>query len=252
MVIIHRATICDGGQKSQESVAIHTDWTSMLALKVKFVESRERFGYHLIRKFVSPGELSRLYRTIQKESGLFGQTTGRGNLGPRYSVIDGDQIQSRMPELISYEEQKVRPVVEEFASQHVKRIASSKRAIRVQLYQRRTHGFRWHFDGHSYVALLTLKNTIRGETQVVSPKLSSVLRYLPSPFYTVPHIFDFLPYWPVTGEEGDMLLMHGSSVLHRGVSLREEGERLLLVYAYDEADKKLNPISDKIARRINY
>lgn len=217
-----------------------------------YIKSRETYGYHRVRNFVTTSELELLRQIIDEKYNLFVHTSGLGSLGPRYSVIDGDQIRSQVPELFDYGEERVRPIVQQFASRPLRLIASPKRSMRIQLYQRKREGFRWHFDGHSYVALLTLKNTLGGETQVVSPKLSSILRYLPSIFYTVPRMLDFIPYWTVPSRERDMLLMNGSRVLHRGVSLGEDGERVLLVYAYDETNKNPNPIFDKIARRINY
>jgi hypothetical protein len=217
-----------------------------------YLESRETYAYHLIRNFVTTSELDQLRQIIDEKYNLFTHTSGLGNLGPRYSVIDGDQIRSQLPELLDYGEERVRPAVQEFASRPLRLMASTKRSMRIQRYQLRREGFRWHFDGHAYVALLTLKNTLRGETQVVSPKLSSVLRYLPSIFYTVPRLLDLLPHWSVVSRERDLLLMNGSRVLHRGVSLGRHGDRVLLVYAYDETGKTANPILDKIARRINY
>jgi hypothetical protein len=221
-------------------------------LRSDLIGSENTSGLHLIRGFITANELREFRYMIREKSDLFVQTSGRGTLGPRYNVIDGDQIRSEMPALLSYGERKVRPLVEQFASGPVRLMQSSKRAMRIQLYRSKRHGFRWHFDGHSYAALLTLKNTLRGQTQVVSPKMSSVLRFLPSIFYTIPRMLDFLPYRSVTMQERDLLLMHGSKVLHRGVSLDEKGERLLVVYAYDETTKSPNPIKDRIARKINY
>lgn len=53
-------------------------------------------------------------------------------------------------------------------------------------------------------------------------------------------------------EQGDLLIIRGGRALHRGVTLDEKGERLLIVYAFDELDKKPNPLRDKIARALNY
>ena len=57
------------------------------------------------------------------------------------------------------------------------RSQSSKRAMRVQAYARRDHGFRWHFDGHDYVALVALENGNGGQTHFISPALSRWLRF---------------------------------------------------------------------------
>jgi hypothetical protein len=144
--------------------------SSLSTVKNRTIESNRKFGYRLVRRFMTPAELMRLRQAIQDRRALFAHTSGLGNLGPKYSVIDGDLIRSNLRELVSYGNRKVTPVVEEFASQPLRSIASSKRAIRVQRYQRKSHGFRWHFDGHSYVPLLNSKNSIRGRHR--SPRQS--------------------------------------------------------------------------------
>ena len=61
-----------------------------------------------------------------------------------------------------------------------------------------------------------------------------------------------MPYKEITMEQWDLLIIRGGRALHRGVTLDEKGERLLIVYAFDELDKKPNPLRDKIARALNY
>ena len=51
---------------------------------------------------------------------------------------------------------------------------------------------------------------------------------------------------------GDMLVMNGSISLHRGVTMDEGGERLLIAYAIDEIGKKSNSLHERITRRLNY
>jgi hypothetical protein len=46
--------------------------------------------------------------------------------------------------------------------------------------------------------------------------------------------------------------MRGGHVLHRGVTLLDAGERILLAYTYSEPGSKPNPFRDWIARRLNY
>jgi hypothetical protein len=41
-------------------------------------------------------------------------------------------------------------------------------------------------------------------------------------------------------------------VLHRGVTLLAEGERILLAYTYTQPGVKPNPFRDFVARRLNY
>ena len=157
-----------------------------------------------------------------------------------------------LPEVQVLGEERVIPVMEEFAGKKLALIPDSKRSMRVQQYLTKDHRFRWHCDGHAYVALVALENTNRGQTDFISPRLSWFLRY---PLYPI-RFFDRLcatfPYESVMMEAGDMLVMDGATSLHRGVTLDEGGERLLLAYAFDEIGKKSNPLHEWIARRINY
>lgn len=208
--------------------------TSIPSPTHELAKSNAAYGYHLIREFVTSNELTKLRKVLREKSDLFVQTSGYGPLGPRYNVIDGDKIRREIPALLSYGEKRVKPIVEAFASQPVTLTHNSRKAMRIQLYRNKEHNFRWHFDGHPYVALLTLNNTLRGQTHIISTKMSSVLHHLNfTRFYTLPHLLDFIPYQAVTMKERDLLLMRGSDVLHRGVSPEGKGERILLVYGYD-------------------
>ena len=46
--------------------------------------------------------------------------------------------------------------------------------------------------------------------------------------------------------------MRGARTLHRGITLSEEGERVLLAYTFDQPGKKPTPFRDWIAKRLNY
>jgi len=99
---------------------------------------------------------------------------------------------------------------------------------------------------------VTLENTNDGQTQFISRGLSRWLRFLLYPFYAFPQIFSLFPRSSVATRPGDLLVMRGGRVLHRGVTLLEEGERILLAYTYSEPGSKPNPFRDWIARRLNY
>ena len=209
-------------------------------------------AYRHVSGFASAEELSRLRRLIAVREDLFTEVHGRGGLGPRYRVIDGDTIHDHLPAIEEFGDGWVRPLAAEFAGGPVVPLGSSRRAIRVQAYERRDHGFRWHFDGHPYVALVALENTNHGETQFISPGLSRWLRFLLYPLYAFPQIFSLFPRQAVAMRPGDLLIMRGGRSLHRGVTLSDEGERILLAYTYDEPGRKPNPFRDWIARRLNY
>ena len=209
-------------------------------------------GYRHVSGFTSAEELEALRRAVLERRELFTEVHGRGGLGPRYRVIDGDQIHERLPEVEAFGDRRVRPLSEDFAGHPLIPLGSSRRAMRVQSYERRNHGFRWHFDGHPYVALVTLENSNDGQTQFISPVLSWWLRFLLYPLYAFPQLFSIFPRKSVAARPGDLLVMRGGKVLHRGVTLLDEGERILLAYTYAVPGSKPNPFRDWIARRLNY
>jgi hypothetical protein len=209
-------------------------------------------AYRHVPGFLSGEELDRLARLIADHEDLYTEVHGRGGLGPRYRVIDGDQIHAKLPEVEELGEQRVRPLAEELAGEALRPFGSSKRSMRVQAYERREHGFRWHLDGHTYVALVTLKNTNGGQTQFISPGLTRFLRFLLYPLYAFPQVFSIFPRSTVTAQAGDLLVMRGARTLHRGITLSDQGERILIAYTFDSPGKKPNPFRDWIARRLNY
>ena len=157
-------------------------------------------AYRHVPGFATAEELRRLRQAVAEREDLFTDVHGRGGLGPRYRVIDGDQIHDHLPAVEAFGVERVRPLAEQFAGNPLSPLGSSRRSVRVQAYERRDHGFRWHFDGHPYV----------------------------------------------------VLVLRGGRVLHRGITLADDGERILLAYTYDEPGRKPNPFRDWIARRLNY
>jgi hypothetical protein len=208
--------------------------------------------YRHVPGFLSAEDLRRLTRLLDDHEDLYTEVHGRGGLGPRYRVIDGDQIHEMLPEIEALGDRRVRPIAEEFAGHALRPLGSSKRSMRVQAYERQEHGFRWHLDGHAYVVLVTLKNTNGGQTQFLSPGLTRFLRFLLYPLYAVPQVFSLFPRRAVTAQAGDLLAMRGARAIHRGITLSDQGERILIAYTFDAPDKKPNPFRDWIARRLNY
>ncbi len=205
-----------------------------------------------VPEFLSGDEVDRLTRLIEDHEDLYTEVHGRGGLGPRYRVIDGDQIHDQLPEVEELGAHRVQPLAEKLAGRPLRPLGSSKRSMRVQAYERREHGFRWHLDGHAYVVLVTLKNTNGGQTQFLSPALTRFLRFLLYPLYAIPQVFSIFPRRAVTMAAGDLLWMRGARAIHRGITLSDEGERVLLAYTFDAPNKKPNPLRDWIARRLNY
>lgn len=208
--------------------------------------------YTIVKGFLDRGEVERLLGLLERYEGLYRETSGRGGLGPRYRIIDGNQVRSHLPEVATLGEERLRAAAERFAGHPLQLMENPLRSIRVQAYNKRDQGFRWHFDEYAFVALLTLKNTNGGQTQFVSPRISRTLKFLFYPLYAFPRVFSLLPHRGLDTEAGDLLLMRGSRVLHRGVTLEEGGERILVSCWYDEPGKRPNPVRELVARVLNF
>jgi hypothetical protein len=208
--------------------------------------------YRHVRGFLPEADVAGFRELLERNEPLYTEVEGKGGLGPRYRVIDGDQIVARLPQIAALGHERVRPLAEDFAGRALAPLTSSKRAQRVQSYERREHGFRWHFDGHDYVALVTLENGNEGQTHFLSHTLSRILRPFLYALYPFPQLFSIFPYESVTARPGDLLIMRGAKILHRGVSRAEEGRRVLFAFTFDPLGKRANRLRDAIARRLNY
>lgn len=207
----------------------------------------------LVPGFASSAEVTALRQAIAARADLFAETSGHGGLGPRYRVIHGEQIHAHLPALEAFGAGRVRPLVETFVGGAVES-ASPRAALRVQVFEGRHREFRWHYDGHPVAALLTLENDNRAETQIVSPRLSRVLRPLYFPLYAAPRLFSLAPHERITMAAGDLLLMWGERVLHRGVAPVDTGRRTLVVWGYQTPGYRYRHrrLRGWLARRVNY
>lgn len=206
--------------------------------------------YHHLRGFLPDDETARLLGDAEARAHLFHLVTSPAGFGPRYRVVDGEQIRQHWPAIAAYGEGALRRAVEQQTGLHLRLLDSPRRAIHLQAYANPTEGFRWHFDNHTLAALLTLRNT-GGATEMIPPPLG---RWLRAPLYALypwPEIFSLLPANRLVTEPGDLLILHGEKMLHRGV-MRAEGERWLLIFNYDEVGRRPSRLHDWLARRINY
>ncbi len=165
-------------------------------------------------------------------------------------MIPGDVVAASLPRVRQLGE-RLLTEIEAFAGRPLELFSDPIRRMRVQLYEDVREGFRWHFDGHPYAAVVTLRNEAAGVTEVVSERLSRIVRpffYLTYPF---PGIFSALPCQSVVAKERDVLLIRGSVALHRGRSTRP-GCRIILVFAYDFPGATPSRLSNWFARRVNY
>lgn len=207
--------------------------------------------YRLVPGFADPAEVEQLAGAVAREVGRLRQTTGTAGIGPRYWIIGGTEILDHLPELAAFGEARVRPLLTAFVGRPVVPTAS-RAAIRVQVFEGPSREFRWHFDAHHYAALLTLENGNRTETHVIGPGLSRLLRPVLYPLYWLPQLFSLAPYRRIAMGRGDLLLMRGSDVLHRGIARDPGGRRTLIVWAYRIPGSRPNWLRGWVARRVNY
>jgi hypothetical protein len=208
-------------------------------------------GYRHHAGFLSAGEVATLLAEIAAERASFQRIDGRAGLGPRYEVLGGDLVQSRLPALMQVLGERIQPAIAAFAGEPLEPLPSPQRAMRVQIYTAREDGFRWHRDGHAFTALLTLRNESAGETQMLSPRLSRLVVPFLYALYPVPQVFSTLPRRGVMAGPGDLLVMRGRQLIHRGVTARA-GERVVAVFAFERPGYVPHPLHDFVARRLNF
>lgn len=208
-------------------------------------------AYHHLAGFLSAADAERLLRQAEACGHLFRTVTSPAGFGPRYQVIDGEQIAAQWPEIVTYGDGVLRRAVEHTTGLRLRLLDSPKRAIHLQAYTTPGHGFRWHFDGHTLAAMLTLRNGAGGATEIIPPALGRWLRLPLYALYPWPQLFSLLPATRIAAAPGDLLILHGEKILHRGVRC-QSGERWLLIFNYDEVGRRTNRVRDWLARHINY
>ena len=202
------------------------------------------------RTFLTPAECGEVLAEIATRLTDLRRVDGRGGIGPRYFVFGNDVISASLP-LVSDIGRRVQEKLGELAGTPVQLLEDPVRCARVQIYTEAEDGFRWHFDGHDYASVVTLENESGGVTEVISPRLSRLVRPLFYPLYAVPQVFSTLPRQSIACTAGDALLFSGSRFLHRGRS-RVAGRRTILVFAFDRAGRKRSPLRKRLARLVNY
>lgn len=208
-------------------------------------------GYRHLPAFLARDEVEEILAAVDRHRERLLRIDRRGGLGPRYHVLDGETIRDAVPEVRRCVEERIQPAVAAFAGEPVTPLPSPRRAMRVQVYSRADDGFRWHRDGHAFTALLTLRNASGGATQMLSPRLSRALTPLLYLLYPLPAIFSPLPRRAVVAGAGDLLLMRGRELIHRGVE-RSAGERVVGVFAFERPGYRPHPLHDFVARRLNF
>ncbi len=211
-----------------------------------------RRGYCRVQGFLSPAETAYWLAQVDGRRDAFRLVGAKGGLGLPFRVLDGVEARRHLAHVCAALQPRMQHAAEQAAELCFEPIRDPRRALRLQRYQDRKEGFRWHFDGSHTSALLTLANTSRGATDVVSPRWTPLLKPLFYALYPVRGTFSLLPHATLVAEPGDLLILNGRAVLHRGAAGSQPGERVVLLTAFDPAGSKPRPIRDWIARRFNY
>jgi len=205
-------------------------------------------------RYLTPEETDGILTAIRGRSNDFRALTGAYGAGPRYRILHGATVARVLPEVVELGETRIRPLVESFAGC---RLAPSldPPEIRIQHYAGPHDKFRWHYDGHRYNALVTFVNTNGSETEVVPPRLSRLARRVYAPLALTPWVFSILPHHGFPTEAGDVVLLRGEGLLHRGGPGKRAGERLVIVYNFNEEGRVRKPMSAlrrRIVSALNY
>jgi hypothetical protein len=215
-------------------------------------QSQPPEGYRLLSRFMSSEETAGWLRLIESRGATFKPVAAKVGMSLPYNVLDGFKIDREFAELRELAAGPLLRITEETFGVQLELMADPKRAFRIQCYRARHEGFKWHLDGGLYSALLTLVNTNEGATEVLSPEWSRVLFPVPYLLFPFARLLEFAKPKPLIALPGDLLVIKGGEVLHRGITTREDGERLVFVATYNPVGTKPTPIWDWFARRLNY
>ena len=204
----------------------------------------------LVAGFAPAAELAQLDGWIAPHLHRFHEAVGYGSFGLRCRRLDGVQIEQWLPDIVAYGNHRVRPAVEAFAGRPLVAASHRAQARRIQIFTHPGHGFRWHYDVTPYAALLTLRNAGAGETHVVSARLSRWVRPVYYPLAWAPALFSLVPHRRYATAAGDLLIMRGDALLHRGVALAE-GERVLLVFGFEAPGQGKKSWRGRFAQVVN-
>lgn len=209
-------------------------------------------GYRLLRQFLTPEETAGWLNRIRSRSELFKAVAAKAGMSLAYNVVDGIAIDAYLPELRELANGRLLQITEETFGLRLEPMKDIKRSLRIQCYRTTREGFKWHLDGGLFSVVLTLENTNGGFTEVLSPEWSRVLFPVPYLLFPFARALQFARPQPLSAGPGDLLVIKGGEVLHRGVTGSEVGERIILGVSYNPVGTKPTPLWDWFARKLNY
>ena len=215
------------------------------------VETFKESGYRLFPGFLPAATTERLIEQI-REQARFQTVAAKAGMNLSYHVVDGLRIRDELPDLFALASGLLQETTQSLIEQPIELMQDPKRAVRIQCYRRKADGFLWHLDGGAYGALLTLFNTNEGATDLLSPRLSRLLKPAPYVLFPFQGLLELARPTRIVTAPGDLLIVHGGAIIHRGVMQLDEGERILLAASYDPVGRKKSAAWEWLARRLNY
>jgi 2OG-Fe(II) oxygenase superfamily len=157
----------------------------------------------------------------------------------KYSVIDGDQIRQRIPqihELLA----TVSAVISDLSNERLVPLEDARVACNVNITG--IGGtYRWHYDRNRFTALLYLNEVEGGETEMypnyrltLGDSRSSRLQHLADSFlHAKPIRKIFGKHIEISPKAGRLLIMKGDICLHSVRPVRSTHDRINVVLSYD-------------------
>jgi hypothetical protein len=215
------------------------------------VDSFRETGYRLFPGFLSAAETERLLEKV-REQARFQTVAAKAGMNLSYHVVDGNRTRDELPEFFALASGLLQETTQALVEQPIALMGDPKRAVRIQCYRRKSDGFFWHLDGGAYGALLTLTNTNQGATDLLTPRLSRLLKPAPYLLFPFQGLLELARPTRIVTAPGDLLILHGGAIIHRGVMQLDEGERILLAASFDPVGRKKSAVWEWLARRLNY
>lgn len=206
----------------------------------------------VVRDFLPPSELADMRGAILAHSQHFKPVAAKAGMNLPYKVLNGYELRAHLPALAAVAAGPMLAVAQELAGEPLQLMADTKRDMRLQWYRGKHEGFRWHLDGGLYGALLTVTNDNDGGTEMLTPRQSRWLRPVPYVLYPFPKLLELAGPTPIAAGAGDLVVIRGGEIIHRGVIRKDHGDRILLAASFDPVGRVRPRVWDALARWMNY
>jgi hypothetical protein len=91
-----------------------------------------------------------------------------------------------------------------------------------------------------------------GGTEMLTRQQSRWLWPVPYVLYPFPKLLERAGPKPVAAGAGDLVVIRGGEIIHRGVIRRDTGDRILLAASFDPVGRVRPKVWDTLARWLNY